>query len=275
MNITAVIIAGNEEEKIADAIRSVEWVDEVLVIDSESTDRTREIAESMGAYVVTRPWPGFSAQKQFGVDTASFDWILSLDADERISPELRDEILNVRNVPMSLRADGYKMPRLSFYMGRAIRHCGWYPDWQLRLFNRKKGRWKDVLVHESVQMVPDTKVEKLKCNILHYSAEGPRHHHDMIGKRYAPLAARQMYDDGASASPLSIATAGPIAFLSTYFLKLGFLDGLPGFCIARFASQHAFLRQMCLWEIQNGRLDANAVTPMRNHQTQMPLSNLK
>lgn len=260
MNITAVIIAGNEEEKLADAIHSVEWVDEVLVIDSESTDRTRKIAEDMGAYVITRRWPGFSAQKQFGVEAASFDWILSLDADERISPELRDEIHNVRNIPLSLRADGYKMPRLSFYMGRAIRHCGWYPDWQLRLFDRRKGKWKDVLVHESFEMQDGSKIEKLKYNILHYTSEGARHHHDMIGRRYAPLAAQQLFHDGARTTPVNIAIAAPIAFFTTYFLKMGFLDGLPGFCISRFASQHAFLKQLCLWEMQHGRLDTHSNT---------------
>jgi len=253
MNITAVIIAGNEEEKIADAIRSVEWVDEVLVIDSESTDRTRQIAEEMGAYVITRPWPGFAAQKQFGVDAASFDWILSLDADERISPALRDEIHDVRTMPMSLRADGYKMPRLSYYMGRAIRHSGWYPDWQLRLFDRRKGKWKNVLVHESFEMMPEAKVEKLTCEIIHFSTEGVLHHHEMIGKRYAPLAARQMFQDGTRTSPLQVATAGITAFFSAYILKLGFLDGFPGFCIARFAGQHAFLKHVCLWEIQTNR----------------------
>jgi glycosyltransferase involved in cell wall biosynthesis len=255
MNISAVIIAGNEEQKIAEAIRSVEWVDEILVIDSESTDRTREIAEGMGAIVVTRPWPGFSAQKQFGVEAASFDWILSLDADERVSPELRDEILNLRNVPMSLRADGYKMPRLSFYMGRAIRHSGWYPDWQLRLFDRRKGKWKDVLVHESFQMTPEAKIEKLECNIIHYSTESAQHHHEMIGKRYAPLAAQQMFACGKKTSAFRIATAGMVSFFSTYFLKLGILDGLSGFCIARFAGQHAFLKHLCLWEIQNGKAE--------------------
>ncbi|MBK8467211.1 MAG: glycosyltransferase family 2 protein [Chloracidobacterium sp.] len=253
MNISAVIIAGNEESKIADAISSVNWVDEVLVVDSESTDNTRAIAEGMGANVITRPWPGFSAQKQFGIEAASFDWILSLDADERISPELRDEILNLRNVPMSLRADGYKMPRLSFYMDRAIRHSGWYPDWQLRFFNRQKGKWKDVLVHESFQMTADAKVEKLKHNILHYSSEGAQHHHEMIGKRYAPLAAQQLFNEGVMTSPISIALAGPVAFFSTFFLKLGFLDGLPGYCIARFAAQHAFMKKLCLWEIQNAK----------------------
>ncbi len=252
MNISAVIIAGNEEERIADAIRSVEWVDEVIVIDSESTDRTRQIAEEMGAYVITRPWPGFAAQKQFGVDTASFDWILSLDADERISPALRDEIHGVRNTPVSLRADGYKVPRLTYYMGRAIRHSGWYPDWQLRLFDRTKGKWKGVLIHESFGMSPDAKVEKLTCEITHFSTEGALHHHKMIGERYAPLAARQMFNDGKATTPLKIATAGIAAFLSTYILKRGFLDGLAGFCIACFASHHAFLKNLCLWELQNG-----------------------
>lgn len=253
MHISAVIIAGNEENRIADAIRSVDWVDEVIVIDSESGDRTREIAEGMGAYVITRPWQGFAAQKQFGVEAASFDWILSLDADERISPELRDEILDLKNVPMSLRSDGYKMPRLTFYMERAIRHSGWYPDWQLRFFDRQKGRWKDVLVHESVQMAAGAKVEKLKHDIHHYSIESAQHHHEMIGKRYAPLAAAQQFKDGIRTSAFGIAIAGPLAFISAYFLKLGFLDGLPGFCIARFAAQHAFLKKLCLWELQMGR----------------------
>jgi len=251
MNISAVIIAGNEEEKIADAIRSVEWVDEVIVIDSESTDRTRAIAEEMGAFVITRPWPGFSAQKQFGVEAASFDWVLSLDADERISPGLRDEIFSIKKVPVSLRADGYRIPRLSYYMGRPIWHCGWYPDWQLRLFDRRKGRWKDVLVHESFEMNGGAKIEKLTREITHFTSENARHHHEMIGKRYAPLAARQMFADGRRTTPFGIAAAGPTAFFSTYVLKLGFLDGLAGFCIAQFAAHHAFLKHLCLWEMQN------------------------
>lgn len=255
MKISAVIIAGNEEQKIAAAIQSVEWADEVLVIDSESTDRTREIAVDLGARVVMRPWPGFSAQKQFGVETAAFDWILSLDADERVSPALSKEIQVLQKGSETLNADGYRIPRLSYYMGRAIRHCGWYPDWQLRLFDRRKGKWKDVLVHESVEMTPDARIEKLSSDIIHYSVESALHHHEMIGKRYAPLAARQMFEDGKRTSRLRIASAGGIEFFSTYVLKLGFLDGLPGFCIARFAAQHAFLKHLCLWEFQKARSD--------------------
>src|SRR5947208_5213000 len=128
MKISAVIIAGNEEAKIADAVRSVDWADEVLVVDSESTDRTREIAESLGARVIEREWPGFSAQKQFGADSAENDWIFSLDADERVSAGLKAEILAIRDADES--ADAYRIPRLAFYLGRPVRHGGWYPDWQ-------------------------------------------------------------------------------------------------------------------------------------------------
>ena len=148
MKISAVIIAFNEERNIADAVRSVEWADEIIVVDSESTDSTREIAASLGARVVVNKWPGFSDQKQFAVDQASNDWILSLDADERISDDLRLEIDGIRNDAPS--ADGYRIPRLSYYMERPIRHGGWYPDLQLRLFDRTKGRWNGAVIHESV-----------------------------------------------------------------------------------------------------------------------------
>jgi len=248
MKISAVIIAGNEENNIGDAIRSVQWTDEVLVIDSESTDRTCEIAEELGARVIVHPWPGFSKQKQFGVDAAQFDWILSLDADERITPELRSEIQRIQASESS--ADGYKIPRLAFYMGRPIRHCGWYPDWQLRLFDRRKGRWKDVLVHESVEMQPGARVGKLRNNIDHFSFESSDHHKDMIEQRYAPLAAEQMFQNGRRTSRLAIAAAGPIAFVSTFFLKLGLLDGRAGYRISRLAAYHARLKHQRLFQLQ-------------------------
>jgi glycosyltransferase involved in cell wall biosynthesis len=253
MKISAVIIAFNEEYKIGDAIKSVDWADEVLVVDSESTDRTREIAEKLGCRVINRPWPGFSAQKQFGTDNAENDWVFSLDADERVSPALREEIEKLKCGPAGPTAAGYRIPRLSFYMGRPIRHSGWYPDWQLRFFDRRSGRWKEVLVHESVEMGSGAVVGKLTGDILHYSFAGPAEHHEMIGTRYAPLAARQMFERGRRTSILGIAAAGPAAFISAYFLKAGFLDGLPGFCIARFAAHHAFLKHILLWEMQNER----------------------
>ncbi len=257
MKISAVIIAGNEETKVGDAIRSVDWADEVLVIDSESTDRTREIAESLGARVITRTWTGFSAQKQFAVDAASFDRIFSLDADERVSPELKDEINAIVTGSEDDIADGYRIPRLTFYMGRPIRHGGWYPDWQLRFFDRRKAHWKDVLIHESVKMDAGTVVERLKGEIIHYSIDSAAEHHRLIGERYAPFAAQQAFAKGRMTSKLKIFFAGPIAFFSTFILKAGFLDGFAGFCIARFAAHHAFLKHICLWELQNDKVQGD------------------
>ena len=252
MKISAVIIAFNEEKNIAEAIKSAAWADEILVVDSESTDQTREIAASLGAKVLVRKWKGFSKQKQFAADSAANDWIFSLDADERISDELKAELLSLKAKFEPELADGYKIPRLSIYMNRPIKHSGWYPDWQLRFFDRRKGKWKEVLVHESVQMREGAKVAKLKNDILHYSVENASHHHEMIGTRYAPLAARQMFENGRRTSKLKIYTAGLTAFLQAYVLKGGFLDGLAGFTISKFAAHHAFLKHLMLWEMQEG-----------------------
>ena len=251
MKISACIIAYNEENKIAEAIESVIWADEILIVDSESTDETRKIAESLGAKVLIKKWAGFSKQKQFAADCAAHDWIFSLDADERVSDRLKAEILKLKSSPENDLANGYRIPRLSFYMNRPIRHGGWYPDWQLRFFNRRRGKWKDVLIHESVQMNEGAKVEKLSGDILHHTVENASHHHRMIGMRYAPLAAQQMFERGRKTSAFKVATVGTTTFLQNYILKRGLLDGFAGFCIARFAAHHAFLKHLLLWEMQN------------------------
>lgn len=248
MKISATIIAQNEEHNIAAAIDSVKWADEIVVVDSGSTDLTRETAESLGAKVVVRAWEGFAAQKQFAVDEAANDWIFSLDADERASPELKDEILAL--AADGGRADGYTIPRLSFYMSRPIRHGGWYPDRQLRLFDRRKGRWSPRRIHESIEMAPGSVTGSLWSDLYHFSVEGPAHHHRMIGERYAPLAAEQMLSEGRSTSAIRMAAAGPAAFIRSYILKLGFLDGMPGFAIASFAAHHSFLKHLLLLEMQ-------------------------
>lgn len=254
MKISAVIIAKNEEKSIRKAIESVRWADEVIVVDSESTDSTRELAEELGARVITQPWLGFGAQKQFATDQASNDWIFSLDADEIVSESLSHEIVTLKHGTHG--SDGYEIPRLSYYMDRPIRHGGWYPDRQLRLFDRGKGKWKDVLVHESFQMHPESKIARLNGDIVHRSVENAAHHHRMIGERYAPLAAEQMFADGRRTSVLRITTAGWLAFIQTYFLKAGIIDGFPGFCIAYFAAHHAFLKHLILWELQNAKTSA-------------------
>lgn len=249
MKITATIIAFNEEENIGEACASVAWADEVLVVDSESTDRTREIAAACGARVISRPWPGFAEQKQFAADSAAHEWIFSLDADERVSEELRASVEKLRRTEQPL-ADGYRLARRSFYMHRWIRGGGWYPDWQLRLYRKTRGRWEGAHVHESVKMDADVRVATLVGDLLHYSVRDAAHHHRMIGQRYAPLAARQMFEQGRRTTPLRIGVAAPAAFVRSFLLKGGWRDGLAGFAIASFAAHHAFLKHLLLWELQ-------------------------
>jgi glycosyltransferase involved in cell wall biosynthesis len=250
MKITATIITFNEASNVREAVESVSWANEVLVVDSESTDATREVAEECGARVVSRPWPGFAAQKQFAADEAKHDWIFSLDADERVSEELRHSIEDLLYTEESKLADGYRVARRSFYMNRWIRGGGWYPDYQLRLYHRGRGRWRGAHVHESVKMDEGARTETLAGDLLHYSVRDAAHHHRMIGERYAPLAALQMFEQGRRTSALRIATAGPAAFIRSYLLKGGFRDGLAGLTIAKFAAHHAFLKHLMLWERQ-------------------------
>jgi glycosyltransferase involved in cell wall biosynthesis len=250
MKISATIITLNEAENIRAACESVDWADEIIVIDSGSTDGTCEIAERSGARVIKRQWPGFAAQKQFAIDQANHDWIFSLDADERVSSDLRNEIAALRSQPEDQLADGYRIPRRSFYQGTWIKGGGWYPDLQLRLFRKTKGKWEARLIHESVKMNADARVERLSGDILHYSVRDSAHHHRMIGERYAPLAAEQMFAEGRSTSPIKIAVAAPSAFIRSFFLKGGFRDGVAGLSIASFAAHHAFLKHVMLWEKQ-------------------------
>jgi len=250
MKISAVIITFNEEDNIRAACESVSWADEILVVDSESTDSTREIALACGARVLNRPWPGFSAQKQFATDSATHDWIFNLDADERVSDELKASITSLRGSQSGPSASGFRIPRRTFYMNRWIKGGGWYPNYQLRLFDRRRGRWRERLIHESVVMNEGARVETLLGDLLHYTVQDAAEHQRLIGERYAPLSARQMFNDGKRTSSIRIALAGPSAFLRSFILKGGFRDGLAGLAIANFAAHHDFLKHSLLWEIQ-------------------------
>ena len=250
MKITAAIISFNEAENIRAACESVDWADEILVVDSESADNTTAIAADCGARVISRPWPGFALQKQFAADQAMHEWVFSLDADERVSAQLKATIESLRDKGDETLADGYLIPRRSFYMGRWIRGGGWYPDQQLRLFRRAKARWQGPHIHESVQMNEGAQIETLSGDILHYPVRDASYHHRMIGERYAPLAARQMFETGRRTSALKIATAAPATFVRSLVLKAGWRDGLAGLTIASFAAHHAFLKHLLLWEMQ-------------------------
>ena len=250
MQISATIITFNEESNIKAACESVAWADEIVVVDSNSTDKTRDIAASCGARVIINEWPGFGAQKQFAVNRATHDWIFSLDADERVSDQLRNSIETLKNHRHGDEADAFVVARRTYYQGRWISGGGWYPDYQLRLFNRTRGHWKLRQVHESVEMEPGARIGELGGDLLHYTSPNAAHHHRMIGERYAPLAAQQMFEEGRRTSVFGVATAGPAAFLRSFLLKGGFRDGFAGFTIASFAAHHAFLKYLMLWEMQ-------------------------
>jgi len=261
MKITAAIITFNEGENIQAACESVAWADEILVVDSESTDDTREIATRCGARVILNAWPGFSAQKQFATDAAAHDWIFSLDADERVSPELQSSIAALHSASHQSLADGYRVARRAFYMGRWIRGGGWYPDCQLRLFKRTRGHWGERLIHESVAMDQGARVDVLNGDLLHYTIRDAAQHQHMIETRYAPLGAQQMLRDGRRTSSLQIKVSGPAAFVRSFVLKGGWRDGRAGIMIARFAARHASLKHTILYQLQNRESEEASQTP--------------
>lgn len=247
MRISATVITFNEEANVAAALESLAWADEIIVVDSESKDRTVEIARRFTDRVFIREWPGYSAQKNFAAEQASFDWIFSLDADERVSEALAKELQDLKRGP-DPACSAFEMPRLAFYMGRWIKHSGWYPDYKPRLYDRRSARWMGEFVHESLEV--QGSIERLRGDLLHYTVRDASDHHQRLD-RYTTLAARELFQKGRRAS-LSSMFFSPIgAFLRSYVLKLGFLDGAQGLAIARFAAHYVFLKHLKLWEMRS------------------------
>jgi glycosyltransferase involved in cell wall biosynthesis len=231
--ISATIIAHNEAGQIARAIHSLSCADEVVVVDSGSTDETVNVARNCGARVVTHPWEGFAAQKNFATSQAKHDWILSLDADEELDTAAIDSILKWKSTTPS--ADGYQFARRAQYLGRWILHSGWYPDYKVRLFDRLQGEWKGAYVHESVQVAG--RVETLPGEILHYTCDSLPEHAQRI-EFYTDLAAREMIERDERVSAMGRLFSPTWVFVNTYFFRLGILDGRQGFTIARMAARY-------------------------------------
>jgi glycosyltransferase involved in cell wall biosynthesis len=244
-SISATIITHNEAANIARAIRSLDCADEILVVDSGSTDETVKIAAELGARTINHPWEGFAAQKSFAVAQASHDWILSLDADEELNEDARAAIRDWKQSTPSVGA--YRFARRAQYLGRWILHSGWYPDWKIRLFHRGKARWAGDYVHESV--VADGPVETMNGEILHYTCDSLDDHRKRI-EFYTDLAAREMFERGQRAGLAQRLLAPPWVFLNTYFLRLGVLDGVPGFLIAWMAALYVHRKYDKLGQLQ-------------------------
>ena len=237
MKITATIITQNEERNIPRAIESLRCCDEIVVIDSGSADRTVELAEKFGARTIESPWRGYSGQKNWAAEQAAHDWILSLDADEALSEALEGEIWSLKK--SGPKFDAYTMPRLAQYMGRWILHSGWYPDRKVRLYDRRKAKWVGSFVHESVQV--DGRVGHLEANLLHFTCESLSEHLKTMD-RYTTLAAEELVSHKTSIHLRHLILDPAWTFTRTYFLQLGFLDGLEGLTIAYMAALYTFLK---------------------------------
>ena len=217
---------------------------QIVVVDTQSTDRTLVIAQRYGALISSPPdWPGFGPQKNRALDLASEDWVLSLDADERLTPELRAEIKGVLDKPQT---DCYAIPRLSWYCGRFMRHSGWTPDYVDRLFKRGSARFSSDLVHE--RLIPKGPVLKLKNRMLHYSFMNLAQVQEKM-ERYSTASAQQAFARGKTASPLKAIVHGAWSFFRTYILRAGFLDGPQGFSLALANAKGSYLRYIKLWRL--------------------------
>ena len=244
--LSVILITRNEEANLADCLASLEGIaQQIVVVDTNSSDRTLDIAKSYGA-VIAQPqdWPGFGPQKNRALDLATGEWVLSLDADERLTPALKSEIVTA--IHHSAHVGCFAIPRLSWYCGRFIRHSGWNPDYVDRLFKRGSARFSDDLVHE--RLLPSGQVAKLENPMLHYSF---MNYSQVLQKidRYSTASAEQAFAKGKTSTPLKAVLHGVWSFFRTYFLQAGFLDGPQGFTLAMSNAQGTYYRYVKLWHL--------------------------
>jgi glycosyltransferase involved in cell wall biosynthesis len=251
--LSAVLITCDEEQNLPRALESVKFCDEVVVLDGGSRDRTRDLAAAAGARVETSiPWPGFVEQRNRAVAAASHDWVLAIDADERVTAELRDEIR--AEAARGFAHAGYRIPRLAFYLGRWIRGTDWWPDPQLRLFDRRRGRWEGNLIHESVRV--DGSVGRLRARMEHFSYDDISDHLATID-RYTTLWAEQAAQEGQRSGPLDPTFAAAWAFFRNYVVRRGVLLGEAGLTVSTLNSYYTYVKLAKLRE----RLDGAALPP--------------
>jgi glycosyltransferase involved in cell wall biosynthesis len=251
MKLSVILITKNEAQNIVDCLASVAFADEWIVVDSASIDATVAIAQQHGAKVhVTTEWPGFGKQKNRALDLAQGDWVLSIDADERVTPELAAEIQLALSASST---DLFDMPRRTSFCGQWIDHCGWSPDRVARLFRRGRARFNENLVHESLQPVQtDAKIGHLNSKLLHYSYPTPNHYWDKL-KIYSEAWAIQKHAEGKKAGIARAMGASCVAFVRSYIIRLGFLDGAMGFVVCQMQAQSTFYKYFQLYFLNQSK----------------------
>ncbi len=241
--ISACIVTFNEEERIADCLKSIDWCDEIVVVDSLSTDGTVQICEKFTDKVFQIQWQGYVKQKNYGIDQSTNEWVLCIDSDERISEKLKEEIKDEFEKGSFSRFDGFYFPRHVFYLGKWINHCGWYPDYSLRLFRKEKGRFGGIDPHDKVHLEGRTK--KLKNDLYHFPYKNVESQIQHIQK-YSDLYAK--ITPAKTSNYLNLLIKPSYKFFEVYILKRGFLDGIQGFIISVLTSYYMFLKLAKLYE---------------------------
>jgi glycosyltransferase involved in cell wall biosynthesis len=244
MSLTVIVITLNEERHIAECLESVRWADEIIVMDSQSTDRTVAISREFTSKVFIKQFNGYSENKNSALQQATSEWILWLDADERVTSELAEEIQSI--LAARPPQNGFAVPRKAFFLGRWIRHCGWYPGYVVRLFRRQGARFSDSKVHEGVVITGPS--GRLRNALLHYTDDSVEHYLWKLN-RYTTLAAQDGCQTGKKSGMLDILFRPWIMFFKMYFLRLGFLDGIEGFILCLLSSGHVALKYAKIWEI--------------------------
>ena len=261
MRISAVVITHNEEANIEACLDSISWVDEIVVVDAMSTDRTCEIAQTFTDRVIRKPWEGYVPARKHAIEAARSEWILAVDADERVTPELRAEIETHLAEP---EFDGYLIPRRAYFLGKWIRHCGWYPGYVLRLVRKDRARVTEKMVHEGLRV--DGPVGTLTNDLLHYTYRTVEAYFDRFN-RYTTLAAKESRLRGKRAGLADIVLRPASQFFKMYVIKLGMLDGLEGFILCVFSASYVFTKYVKLWRLGRGE----GRSPAEVGPSEMPL----
>ena len=246
MSLSVIIITKNEEHNIRRCLDSVKWADEIILIDSQSTDKTVEIAMGYGAKIYSPEWRGYGPAKQEGVKKATGEWILSIDADEEVTPELAEEIKKTLKAENSY--NGYLINRHTNFLGKWINHCGWYPDYLLRLFRKESGNFNDALIHEKVEI--NGKTRELKAELLHYSYPNLETYLERFN-RYTTLGAEVAFAKGKKARNFDIVFRPFVSFIDHFITHQGFQDGLEGFIISVLSSMAVMVKYVKLRHLQN------------------------
>jgi len=248
LKISATIIVRNEEANIAAVCESVSWAYEIIIVDSDSTDRTVEIARNHSTRVFNRPFQGYKDKHEFADSQTTGDWVFWIDADERVTPELREAIDHLKHRDPTTLPDGFRIARRTQYLGRWIEHSGWYPDYQMRLYRKAASYWDGVAPHETARV--RGQVETLPGEFLHYTKRNLSEHHRVLDE-YTTLAAAYHVKNNKRARGIDLFALPIASFIRTYFIKQGFRDGLPGLIIAMFTAYSVFLKYAKIWEHEN------------------------